>query len=155
MKSVTAMVPKIREITQMKNLDTHCRNCGNLLSLFSDKNPWNQRFPNSKVQCTVWKLRKFRESNVLVKKVLQLQSSHSTLWKLRNFTATVFRKFSVKSMFYKRKNFTVNWFDEKKFPWQCSEFLVFPHCGQWKSTIKRYHKSYGKLYIFPSNQRFY
>ena len=35
-------VPKFREITQMKNLDTHCRNWGNLL--FFDKIPWNQRF---------------------------------------------------------------------------------------------------------------
>ena len=49
----------------------------------------------------------------------KLHNLHTTLWKLRNFTATVFRKFSVKSTRnVLLKNFTVNWFDEKIFVWQ-------------------------------------
>ena len=75
MKSVTAMVPKIREITQMKNLDTHCRNCGNLLPLFFDKNPRKQRYFLRKrsVRVTVWKNEEFSltgKINISVKSTL-------------------------------------------------------------------------------------
>ena len=48
-----------------------------------------------------------------------------TVWKLRKFTATIFSQKFRESNFL-QKNFTLNWFDEKKLYGR--EFLVFPHC---------------------------
>ena len=47
------------------------------------------------------------------------------MWKLRNFTATIFRKKFRESNFL-LKNFAQNWFDGKNV--HGIEFLVFTHC---------------------------
>ena len=49
----------------------------------------------------------------------------NTVWKLRNFTATIFSQ-KFREINFLLKNFTLSWFDEKKL--DGSEFLVFPHC---------------------------
>ena len=47
------------------------------------------------------------------------------LWKLQNFTATIFpQKFRQINVLLKK--FTINWFDGKNFAY--GEILVFPHC---------------------------
>jgi len=72
-----------------------------------------------------------------------------TVWKLRNFTATVisqiFRQINVLL-----KNFTLNWFDEKKL--RGSEFLVFPHCvaqcGNCRNSLSHFfHKNFVKAMV--------
>ena len=70
---------------------------------------------------TVWKLR-------------------NTLWKFRNFTATVFSQ-KFRQINILQKNITINWFDGKKL--DGSEFLVFPHC-----TVAEIHSSHTFLQKF-------
>ena len=48
------------------------------------------------------------------------------VWKLRNFTATIFSQ-KFREIKFLLKSFTLSWFDEKK-NLHGSEFLVYPHC---------------------------
>ena len=74
-------------------------------------------------------------------------STLCTVWKLRNFTATIFSQ-KFREINFLLKNFTLSWFDEKKL--DGSEFLVFPHCVPVISTLrKRDHAQ-----KFPWNQLF-
>ena len=54
------------------------------------------------------------------------------LWKLRNFTATVFSQNFRQINVLQKRNFIVNWFDGKKFTWQrISRFSTLCHmCAQ-------------------------
>ena len=71
------------------------------------------------------KKRCFHEIFVKIRKNCEKRVNFHTVWKLRNFTATVFSQI-FRQINVLLKNFTVNQFDEKKL--RGSEFLVFPHC---------------------------
>ena len=88
------------------------------------KNSWNQLFSNffsKTVAFTKFLSKKSVRERLSIITTLWL----STVWKLRNFTATIFSQKFRESNFL-LINFTINWFDEKNL--YGSEFLVFPHC---------------------------
>ena len=63
----------------------------------------------------------------------------STVWKLRNFNATVFSQI-FRQINVLLKNFTLNWFDEKKFTWQRISRFSTSHtvqCGKAKNSLPR------------------
>ena len=87
-------------------LCSQCGNYGNLLS---------QIFDNNFVKLTI-----LVTKELIWRKKISVRENFAvfdTLWKLRNFTATVFPQLfrQIKVLL---KNFAVNWFDEKSFPWQ-------------------------------------
>ena len=61
------------------------------------------------------------------------RTQHVTLWKFRNFIATVFsQKFRQINVLL--KNITIHWFDGKKFAWQkISRFSTLCYCTVWKN----------------------
>ena len=77
---------------------------------------------------------------------LNRSNFHTTLWKLRNFTATlysqIFRQINVLL-----KNFTVYWFDEKKFAWQwiCRFSTLCVISTLWTTTYLRHRFAWNQL----------
>ena len=66
--------------------------------------------------CTVRKWRHFIQLRIYVKSILVKLTGY-TVWKIANFSPTIFCKNSVKLTF-SLKSFTVNQFDEKIFKWR-------------------------------------
>ena len=68
----------------------------------------NQNFTKELYCKLIWRKKNLRDSELLV---------FRTLWKLQNFTATIFsQKFRQINVLL--NNFTIIWFDGKKFAWQ-------------------------------------
>ena len=60
----------------------------------------------------------FHFTEILQKSLGKSKSSViRTVWKLRKFTATILSP-KFRGIIFLLKNFTLNWFDEKKFAWQ-------------------------------------
>ena len=83
-------------------------------------------------------------------------SKSLTVWKLRNFTATIFSQKFRKSNFL-LKNSTLNWFDEKNcmavnFSFFHTVFLELPHCAHCVTEILSHNSFMTKI---SWNQRFY
>ena len=60
---------------------------------------------------------KILHTTALCGKIKNFRNYHTTVWKLRNFTATILPQ-KFRQINFLLKKFTLNWIDEKKFAWQ-------------------------------------
>ena len=103
----------------------------------------NQRFTKAK--------RSYRKQLISRKFLIMIAfystlCSQCTLWKLRNFTATIFSQ-KFRQIDVLLKNFTISWFDGKKFAWQWI-FHFSTLCSVEKQDILSHQKNISSNQLF-------